>query len=546
MNWTMDMLHDSFHFPNSYEPSEYDMMNDVQDDSFGNVAHEKYSTLLAEAQRPLYFGSRQTVLELILKGMQTKVECRWSDKSFNKYLEGIKDAIPPENNCPGSYRDVKKIMKNLGLDYQIIHACEYECVLYYKQHSDREYCHICHEPRYATSEGRSKVPNKIVRYFPITPRLQRLYMSPYIAEEMKWHAEQRGKDGDNDLIHPRDEEAWENFNKEFQEFAHEIRNVRIGLSTDGFNPFGVSALSHSTWPIIVMSYNLPLWMCMKKEFNILAMLISGPKSPGKCMNVFMRPLIDELNMLWNTGVGHRRWLSKDHAWRKASDKFNGQVELRARPPSLLGREILDEVLMHDFPTLSLHPSFKVRGNTEKLCWTHKSIFYELPYWKTFIQPYSLDVMHIEKNVFDNIIGTILALEGKIKDDHKARAGLKEQGRGTYKCSSLAHVEDDVHSSLLSREDNAYQEWAPSNLRQLPIDSIHIDLGFLPQVNDVREYEDDEDGYEDEEEDDCEYEEEDEYEYDNEEDDVHDHDDAELLDEKDDYSNEEDDADDDQW
>ncbi|CAM8948226.1 unnamed protein product [Rhodiola kirilowii] len=59
--------------------------------------------------------------------------------------------------------------------------------------------------------------------------------------------------------------------------------------------------------------------------------------------------------------------------------------------------------------------------------THKSIFYELSYWSTFIQPYSLDVMHIEKNVFDNIIGTILAIEGKTKDDHKARAGLKEQG-----------------------------------------------------------------------------------------------------------------------
>ncbi|CAM8968906.1 unnamed protein product [Rhodiola kirilowii] len=36
-------------------------------------------------------------------------------------------------------------------------------------------------------------------------------------------------------------------------------------------------------------------------------------------------------------------------------------------------------------------------------------------------------MHIEKNVFYNIIGTILAIEGKTKDDHKARAGLKVQG-----------------------------------------------------------------------------------------------------------------------
>ncbi|CAM8930615.1 unnamed protein product [Rhodiola kirilowii] len=36
-------------------------------------------------------------------------------------------------------------------------------------------------------------------------------------------------------------------------------------------------------------------------------------------------------------------------------------------------------------------------------------------------------MHIEKNVFDNIIGTVLGLEGKTKDDIKARKGLEELG-----------------------------------------------------------------------------------------------------------------------
>ncbi|CAM8902674.1 unnamed protein product [Rhodiola kirilowii] len=36
-------------------------------------------------------------------------------------------------------------------------------------------------------------------------------------------------------------------------------------------------------------------------------------------------------------------------------------------------------------------------------------------------------MHIEKNVFDNIIGTILGLRGKTKDDVKAREGLEKLG-----------------------------------------------------------------------------------------------------------------------
>ncbi|CAM8876553.1 unnamed protein product [Rhodiola kirilowii] len=117
---------------------------------------------------------------------------------------------------------------------------------------------------------------------------------------MRWHGERKVKNGL--LRHPADGEAWYDLDKKNSDFAQDVRNVRLGLATDGFNPFGAAALSHSTWPIVVMPYNLPPHLCMKKEFNILAMLISGPKSPGKCLNVFMQPLIDELNMLWDTGV----------------------------------------------------------------------------------------------------------------------------------------------------------------------------------------------------------------------------------------------------
>ena len=39
--------------------------------------------------------------------------------------------------------------------------------------------------------------------------------------------------------------------------------------------------------------------------------------------------------------------------------------------------------------------------------------------------HNLDVMHIEKNVIDNIIGTLLNLDGKTKDNLKARQDLKD-------------------------------------------------------------------------------------------------------------------------
>ncbi|CAM8902665.1 unnamed protein product [Rhodiola kirilowii] len=125
--------------------------------------------------------------------------------------------------------------------------------------------------------------------------------------------------------------------------------------------------------------------------------------------------------------GHRRWLDRDHSWRHAPSKFNGEFELRDAPPSLTGEEILSTVLSLEYPILSLHPDLKPKVVKEKLCWTHVSVFYYLPYWSTWRQPYSLDVMHTEKNVFDNIIGTIFGLQGKTKDDIKAREGLEQQG-----------------------------------------------------------------------------------------------------------------------
>ncbi|CAM8953733.1 unnamed protein product [Rhodiola kirilowii] len=61
---------------------------------------------------------------------------------------------------------------------------------------------------------------------------------------MRWHGERKVKEG---LIrHPADSEAWQDFDKNFSEFSKDIRNVRLGLATDGFNAFGAAALSHST------------------------------------------------------------------------------------------------------------------------------------------------------------------------------------------------------------------------------------------------------------------------------------------------------------
>ncbi|XP_021734989.1 uncharacterized protein LOC110701680 isoform X1 [Chenopodium quinoa] len=53
-----------------------------------------------------------------------------------------------------------------------------------------------------------------------------------------------------------------------------------------------------------------------------------------------------------------------------------------------------------------------------------SILFSLPYWKHCTNRHNLDVMHIEKNIFDNIIGTLFDISKKTKDNVCARRDLK--------------------------------------------------------------------------------------------------------------------------
>jgi hypothetical protein len=70
---------------------------------------------------------------------------------------------------------------------------------------------------------------------------------------------------------------------------------------------------------------------------------------------------------------------------------------------------------------------KVMGQNEIAVWKKKSIFFTLPYWKDNLLRHNLDVMHIEKNVMDNIIGTLLDMKVKTKDNHAARLDLHKMG-----------------------------------------------------------------------------------------------------------------------
>lgn len=106
---------------------------------------------------------------------------------------------------------------------------------------------------------------------------------------------------DDGVVEPTHER--EQIDRKYPSFASDPRNLRLALSTDGFNPFGDLSSRYSCWPVmLVTNYNLPPSLCMMKDNMIFSLLISGPKQPGNDIDVYLEPLIDDLKELWNNGV----------------------------------------------------------------------------------------------------------------------------------------------------------------------------------------------------------------------------------------------------
>jgi hypothetical protein len=87
------------------------------------------------------------------------------------------------------------------------------------------------------------------------------------------------------------------------DFATDPRNIRFGLAIDEFNPFSDKTCIWSTWPLMLLVYNLPLWMATKLFFMLFALLIPGKEQvKSENIDVYLQPFIDELQELWQPGV----------------------------------------------------------------------------------------------------------------------------------------------------------------------------------------------------------------------------------------------------
>nr|KYP46553.1 hypothetical protein KK1_031844 [Cajanus cajan] len=428
-----DMVNDAF--------GNFVYNNDVED--YENLIPEssqimpddivEYFELMKDGQQSLYDGcDKYSKLSFLIKLYHIKCLCKISDKAMSMILELLADVFV-HAKIPHTFYEAKKIINKLGLNYSKIDVCPYDCMLYFGEDKDRETCKKCNTSRWKPKSKKKKTNDGMLR-------------------------------------HPRDSEAWKNFDLKHPQFALDPRNVRLGLATDGFNPFAHMNVSHSIWKVVLINSNIHTWMCMKDKelkelwynglrtfdsynnevFNMHAALLwTISDFPGlgtlSGWNVHTGLACPRCNFDFTSNhlrnskkfcfMGHRRFLNQRHKFRLVRSRFKGNVENRNPPLAITGMDVLQQVENLNV-VFGKQPEEEVRGKRKQgerhtkvttMQWRKKSIFFELPYWVNNLLHHNLDVMHIEKNVCDNVIFTLLNDSTKSKDNLSARKDLQEWG-----------------------------------------------------------------------------------------------------------------------
>lgn len=489
---------------------------------------------------PLYAGASVTKLAATMLIMTICTMHGVSNKFVDELLCLLhKYILPVPNSLPTNMYHAKVLVEKVGHSYENVHACKNGCVLFQGDaHKDMTECPVCNAKRYK-SYGKSQVPVSVLRHFPLIPRLVRWFKSPRIAGLLRWAHTNKTTDGKMHGVH--DSPAWRAIDTKFPGFAKGFRNIRMALSADGFNPFSSLLCQWSTWPVFVFIYNLPPWLTTKRFFVIPVLLIPGKHSPnGGNINVYMKPVIDQLRKLWWPGVwaddhsippeltrrfrlrgclmwtindwpgygllsgmahagyagcppcgpevtsrysrelhkclytGSRRWLrSRHHPYRRLpySAAFGNETESRAKPNRPTTTEILERAAQYK---IWLEAGNAAGGELDPSRWhgvKRASCFFELPYFKVglqyvhtshillcmieymgfhlqgvfvtfgcastltpltnfvqyFLVRHCTDAMHVEKNVCENVVKTILGEKDTIASRRDMEAtGVREE------------------------------------------------------------------------------------------------------------------------
>lgn len=217
----------------SEDRMEVENDSNSQHDNWGQPL-ENVEALNDESLTPLFCGSNISRLDSTLMIMNVCQTHKISNACISELLHLMSKVILPSlNSLPNIESIATSMLSRLGLWYDAIDACKNGCILFRHEYVDMEACPMCNECRYKRI-GQSRVPNKVLRHFPLVPRLRRMFSTSKLASLMTWHSENMSQDGK--MRGPFDFAQWEHVRGRHADFEADSRNLHLGMCTDGLNP----------------------------------------------------------------------------------------------------------------------------------------------------------------------------------------------------------------------------------------------------------------------------------------------------------------------
>jgi hypothetical protein len=128
--------------------------------------------LCRQATKPVHEAVNVSIVSATIVLINMTVIHRVSNAYMDELLKYVSTILLPcGNRLPRSYNEAKKLVRRLGLNYNIIHCCPNSCVLFRKELQYAIVCprSDCRASRYIA--GSNYIPGRVIRHFPLMPRL---------------------------------------------------------------------------------------------------------------------------------------------------------------------------------------------------------------------------------------------------------------------------------------------------------------------------------------------------------------------------------------
>jgi hypothetical protein len=218
----------------------------------------------------------------------------------NLTTEAFRD-IPhafPRTGVPSWTSAQTKLLHTSGLKPILYDCCYNSCCCFTSPHEKENECPYCRTSRFDVHRR----PRKQFLYIPLIPRLQAFLRDQAKALQMLYRSQefQHNPNRMKDIFDGShyqsllDQLVSINGKEQQHRFFQDLRDIALGLSTDGYAPF--RKRKKTAWPLFIYNYNLPPEVRFLAE-NVLHLgVIPGPKKPAD-FDSFIWPLVEELLML---------------------------------------------------------------------------------------------------------------------------------------------------------------------------------------------------------------------------------------------------------